>query len=81
MQFSNYVVALITPVLISKTTYGAYYLFAFSSLFTTIIVALRMSETRGHSLEEIEQRYTQSRSIATGVAIPLPRLRRVQAAQ
>lgn len=79
--FSNYVVALITPVLISKTTYGAYYLFAFSSLFTTIIVALRMFETRGHSLEEIEQRYTQSRSISTGVSIPMLRIRRVQAAQ
>lgn len=81
MQFSNYLVALITPVLIAKSTYGAYYLFAFSSLFTTIIVALRMVETRGHSLEEIEQRYVQSRGISTGMSIPMVRIRRVQATQ
>ncbi|UKZ72544.1 hypothetical protein TrVFT333_000174 [Trichoderma virens FT-333] len=79
--FSNYLVALITPVLIAKSTYGAYYLFAFSSLFTTIIVALRMVETRGHSLEEIEQRYVQSRGISTGMSIPMMRIRRVQASQ
>ncbi|KAL6831402.1 general substrate transporter [Trichoderma sp. SZMC 28015] len=79
--FSNYLVALITPVLIAKSTYGAYYLFAFSSLFTTIIVALRMVETRGHSLEEIEQRYVQSRGISTGMSMPMVRIRRVQATQ
>lgn len=81
MQFSNYLVALITPVLISKSTFGAYYLFAFSSLLTTVIVALRMVETRGHSLEEIEQRYIQSRGISTGMSLPIMRIRRVQAAQ
>ncbi|KAM0264244.1 hypothetical protein ACHAQJ_000731, partial [Trichoderma viride] len=79
--FSNYFVALITPVLISKSTFGVYYLFAFSSLFTTIIVALRMVETRGHSLEEIEQRYTQSRGISTGISMPTLRIRRVRATQ
>ncbi|KAL6879294.1 general substrate transporter [Trichoderma novae-zelandiae] len=76
--FSNYLVALITPVLIAKSTFGAYYLFAFSSLLTTVVVALRMVETRGHSLEEIEQRYVQSRGVSTGMSLPMMRIRRVQ---
>ncbi|UPK99955.1 hypothetical protein LCI18_010890 [Fusarium solani-melongenae] len=59
---ANYVVALITPVLISKSTFGAYYLFAFCSMFCTIMVFLFMGETKGYSLEEIEKRHGQNRS-------------------
>jgi hypothetical protein len=55
-------VALITPVLISKSTFGAYYLFAFCSMFCTIMVFLFMGETKGYSLEEIEKRHGQNRS-------------------
>lgn len=51
-------------MLISKSTFGAYYLFAFCSLLTTIVVAIFMVETRGHSLEAIEQRYLDGQ--ATG---------------
>ncbi|KAF6814004.1 MFS sugar transporter (hexose transporter), partial [Colletotrichum plurivorum] len=64
--FANYIVALITPVLISKSTFGAYYLFAFCSLLTTIVVAIFMVETRGHSLEAIEQRYLDDQATPSG---------------
>ncbi|KAM5344204.1 hypothetical protein ACJ41O_012741 [Fusarium nematophilum] len=56
---ANYIVALITPVLISKSTFGAYYLFAFCSLFCTVMVCIFMFETKGYSLEEIEKRYAE----------------------
>ena len=58
--------ALTTPVLIATSTFGAYYFFAFSTLFCTIVIALFMSETRGHSLEAIEQRYLESSATSTG---------------
>ncbi|KAK1593905.1 hexose transporter [Colletotrichum navitas] len=63
---SNYVVALITPVLLSKSTFGAYFLFAGCSLVCTVVVAVVMVETRGHSLEAIEKRYSERKATATG---------------
>ncbi|KAK0377180.1 hypothetical protein CLIM01_05434 [Colletotrichum limetticola] len=63
---ANYVVALITPVLLSKSTFGAYFLFAGCSFVCTVVVALVMVETRGHSLEAIEKRYTENKALATG---------------
>ncbi|KAK5991609.1 Glucose transporter GlcP-like protein [Cladobotryum mycophilum] len=59
---ANYIVALITPILISKTLFGVYYLFAFCSLLCTVIVSLYMVETKGLSLEAIEQRHTERQS-------------------
>ncbi|KAH6660257.1 hexose transporter [Truncatella angustata] len=63
---ANYVVALTTPVFISSSSFGAYYFFAFCSLFTTIMCIIFMYETKGHSLEVIEQRYTERQSSSTG---------------
>ncbi|KAL9943557.1 hypothetical protein D7B24_006843 [Verticillium nonalfalfae] len=77
---ANYVVALITPVLVAKSSFGAYYLFAFATLFCTIVVALVMVETRGHSLEEVERRYLERKSRASGVAPGGLRLRRIRTA-
>jgi len=57
-------VALTTPVLIAKSSFGAYYFFAFSTLLCTILCAIFMFETKGHSLEVIEQRYAEGRSSA-----------------
>ncbi|KAF4462508.1 sugar transporter [Fusarium albosuccineum] len=61
---ANYIVALVTPVLISKSTFGAYYLFAFCSLFCTVMVFIFMGETKGYSLEEIEHRYNEKKGQA-----------------
>ena len=49
--------ALVTPVLLDKSSFGAYYLFAGCSLATTVMVILFMCETKGYSLEEIEKRH------------------------
>ncbi|GJC78939.1 high-affinity glucose transporter [Colletotrichum liriopes] len=64
--FANYIVALITPVLLSKSTFGAYFLFAGCSLVCTGVVAVIMVETRGHSLEAIEKRYLEKQASTTG---------------
>ena len=81
-QIANYIVALTTPVLISKSTFGAYYFFAFSTLLCTIVIVLFMFETKGHSLEAIEQRYLEQKSRASGRWTAGEfHLRRVRAAQ
>ncbi|VUC32462.1 unnamed protein product [Clonostachys rosea] len=58
---SNYVVALVTPILLSKSSYGAYFLYAAFTLAGTIVIVMYMTETKGHSLEDIEKRYNESR--------------------
>lgn len=64
---ANYTVALITPIMISTTSFGAYFLFAGCTLLCTIVIFLFMFETRGHSLEHIEKRYAQRKAmVATG---------------
>lgn len=54
---ANYIVALTTPVFIDRTTFGCYYFFAASAFLCTVVCALFMFETKGHTLEVIEQRY------------------------
>ncbi|KAJ9157969.1 Sugar transport protein [Pleurostoma richardsiae] len=63
---TNYLVALTTPILIARSTYGAYYFFAFSTMLATVVVALFMSETKGRSLEVIEATYLEDASRSTG---------------
>lgn len=61
-QIANYIVALTTPIFIDRTTFGAYYFFAAWGLVGTIVCYLYMVETRGHSLEFIEQRYMDDKA-------------------
>ncbi|KAI3397843.1 hypothetical protein diail_10244 [Diaporthe ilicicola] len=63
---ANYIVALTTPVMIDKSSFAAYYFFAGSAFICTTVCALYMSETRGHTLEVIEQRYLDEKAISTG---------------
>lgn len=58
--------ALTTPVFIDRTTFGAYYFFAGSTFFCTVVCALFMFETKGHSLEVIEQQYLDGKARTTG---------------
>lgn len=59
--------ALTTPVLIANSAFGAYFLFAGCSLLCTLACAVFMFETRGHTLEDIEQRQQESTArIITG---------------
>ncbi|KAH8881262.1 sugar transport protein [Thozetella sp. PMI_491] len=79
---ANYIVALTTPVLIARSTFGAYYFFAAATLLCTVVIIFFMNETRGHSLEAIERQYLEGRSKATGVwseALKLRKLNRSHA--
>lgn len=65
-QTANFIVALTTPALIASSSFGAYYFFAGCTLFCTVFIALFMQETRGHSLEAIEQRFIDNSGRSTG---------------
>ena len=65
VQFANYIVALTTPVFLASSSFGAYYFFTFSTLLCTVMCAIFMIETKGHSLEFIEQRYSEKYSTVT----------------
>lgn len=65
-QVANYIVALTTPVMIDKSSFAAYYFFAGCTLICTVVCALYMVETKGHTLEVIEQRYLDEKSNSTG---------------
>jgi hypothetical protein len=85
LQTANFIVALTTPALIASSSFGAYYFFAGCTLFCTIFIALFMQETRGHSLEAIEQAFIESRTGSAAVsgrrAVDSFNLRRVRVAQ
>ncbi|TKA78122.1 hypothetical protein B0A55_02721 [Friedmanniomyces simplex] len=57
--FTNGVVALITPILLAKSAYGAYFLFGGLSFGTLVVLALYMPETRGEPLESIQEVFSK----------------------
>lgn len=48
---------MVTPVLLSKSAYGAYFLFGGLALSTVAVLAAYMPETRGMSLESIQDAF------------------------
>ncbi|KAK6439873.1 hypothetical protein LTR95_003905 [Oleoguttula sp. CCFEE 5521] len=56
---TNAFVALITPILLDHSAYGAYFLFAGLSMFTTIVLGLYMPETKGQPLETIQEVFSR----------------------
>ncbi|KAH9886875.1 general substrate transporter [Xylariomycetidae sp. FL2044] len=56
-SLSNFAVALITPILIATTVYGAYFLFGACLLLTSIVCWLFMPETRRRNLDELEDTF------------------------
>ncbi|KAF5866135.1 hypothetical protein ETB97_000669 [Aspergillus alliaceus] len=54
---SNFLVALTTPILLSRSSFGAYFLFGGCTLITALICAVFMPETKGRSLDEIEEAF------------------------
>jgi hypothetical protein len=48
---------MITPLLLSKSAYGAYFLFGGMALGTVAVLAAYMPETRGMSLESIQDAF------------------------
>ncbi|KAI1645219.1 general substrate transporter [Daldinia loculata] len=56
---SNFLVALVTPTLLARTIYGAYFLFGACALLTAAVCFVFMPETRGLSLSEIDQAFAR----------------------
>ncbi|KAJ4164404.1 hypothetical protein LMH87_006080 [Akanthomyces muscarius] len=57
---TNFLVALITPILLSKTSCGAYFLFAGCTSVTAVVCWFGMPETRRRTLTEIQQDFRSS---------------------
>lgn len=53
----NFLVALVTPTLLANTRYGAYFLFGSCAFVTAAVCWVFMPETRGKSLDEIEEAF------------------------
>ncbi|KAL3263752.1 hypothetical protein ABHI18_001482 [Aspergillus niger] len=60
---ANFLFALTTPILLSKSGFGAYFFFGGCTLITAFICALFMPETKGRSLDEIEEAF-KSKSLS-----------------
>ena len=54
--------ALATPILLAKSSFAAYFLFGGCTLLTAIVCAAFMPETKGKSLDEIEDVFRISTS-------------------
>jgi hypothetical protein len=48
---------MITPILLTKSAFGAYFLFGGLALGTVAVLAAYMPETRGQSLESIQEAF------------------------
>lgn len=69
---ANFMVALTTPILLAKSSFGAYFLFGACSVLTALVCATFMHETKGRSLDEIErafERKTTGRKPAIGILL------------
>ena len=62
-------VALTTPIIMSRSPYGAYFLFGGSIAITTIVCFLCMTETRNKSLEEIDISFKKNVARRMSVAV------------
>lgn len=61
---TNFLVALTTPVLLAKSSFGAYFLFGGCTLLTAIVCFIFMPETKGKSLNEIEAAFRRKASVS-----------------
>ena len=72
---ANFLVALATPILLARSSFAAYFLFGGCALLTAIVCAAFMPETKGKSLDEIEDmfrfRSSGSRSLERAIRKPL----------
>ncbi|KAF2460980.1 general substrate transporter, partial [Lineolata rhizophorae] len=55
----NFFVAFICPILLARSSYGAYFLFGSVTALTTLVGFLFMVETRGKPLDEIEAAFSR----------------------
>ncbi|CAJ2502108.1 Uu.00g049610.m01.CDS01 [Anthostomella pinea] len=55
--FTNWLVAILAPILLEASSFGAYFLFGGLALGTVAVLAAYMPETRGRSLENIQEAF------------------------
>ena len=72
---TNFFVAFITPVILSRSPSGAYFLFAAATILTTCVCMVYMPETRGRDLEAIGQAFGLHRTADTPFAKALRTLK------
>ncbi|KAI1864918.1 uncharacterized protein JN550_008738 [Neoarthrinium moseri] len=57
---ANFLVALVTPTLLAKSSYGAYFMFGGCLILTAAVCCVFMPETRGRTLDEIDEAFQGS---------------------
>ena len=57
---ANFLVALTTPILLARSSFGAYFLFGGCTLLTAAVCFFAMPETKGRSLDEIEEAFRKA---------------------
>ncbi|KAI4228167.1 MAG: hypothetical protein L6R36_001820 [Xanthoria steineri] len=57
---SNFLVALVTPIFLDYSSFGAYYLFGVSIVLTGLVCLMYMPESRGKSLQTIHREFDES---------------------
>jgi MFS family permease len=57
--FTNWLVAISTPILLAQSRFGAYFVFTGFCMLTVIVLAIFMPETKGKSLEDIQEIFHQ----------------------
>lgn len=60
---TNWLVAFITPILLAKSAYGAYFLFGSLAFFTLVVLFAYMPETQGRPLESIQESFQNLPSV------------------
>ncbi|KAI0805854.1 general substrate transporter [Xylaria sp. FL0064] len=55
--FTNWLVAILAPILLDASSFAAYFLFGGLALSTVVVLAAYMPETRGRSLEDIQEAF------------------------
>lgn len=65
---ANWIVAFTTPILLARSSFGAYFFFGFSTLVCLVVCVFAMPETKGKALEEIDQAFqSRTRSFSLGM--------------
>lgn len=71
--FTNWLVAFITPILLAKSAYGAYFLFGTLAFFTLAVFFAYMPETQGRPLESIQESFQNLPSVGERLSSILSR--------
>ncbi|KAI1383693.1 putative MFS sugar transporter [Hypoxylon trugodes] len=62
---TNFLVAIMTPILLEASAFGAYFLFGGLALGTVAVLAVYMPETRGRSLESIQEAFHRPAALSS----------------